>query len=105
MPQQRVVLRRAPVPIPLNGFPKLSNSLIDALAGFTIVLKVLARGQQSFHQKRCFHQIAAIIEHAEYQHGLRRVAIHEVSPGAVIAGNFFQEIQNLRETLECPVRA
>ena len=100
VPQQRVILRRTAIPIPLDRFPKLGNSLIDTLPGFTVALKVLAGGQQSFHKKRCLHQIAAIIEHAEHQHGLRSVAIQEVSPGAVIAWSFFQEIQDLREAFD-----
>src|SRR5271156_1545453 len=32
MPQQRVILRGAPVPIPLNAFPEFGNPVIDTFS-------------------------------------------------------------------------
>src|ERR1039458_2142751 len=48
VPQQRVIYWSAAVPIPLYSFPKVGNSLIDTLPGFTVALEVLPIPLYSF---------------------------------------------------------
>ena len=97
VPQQGVTFRGAPEPVPLHSLPKMRNSPINTLLLFTYSLEILARGQQSFHQKRGLHQIAAVVEHAKNQHALRCRAIQEVGPGTVVPRCFFEEVQDSRE--------
>ena len=62
-------------------------------------MEVLPGGQKSLHEKRCFHQIAAIVEGSEDGHGLSRITVHVVGPGAVVTLRSFEEINDLRQAL------
>src|SRR5436309_14709336 len=62
-------------------------------------MEVLAGGQKSLHEKRCFDEVAAIIEGSEDGHGLPRTAVHVVGPGAVVTLRSFEEINDLRQAL------
>src|SRR5580765_2936085 len=97
MPIQKVTLRSLAIPIPFDGFPKPRNPTVESLLCFIGTAKILACGEKSLHQKRCFHQVAAIIEHAKNRHGLSGASIHIVGPCAMVALRAFEEAHDFSE--------
>ena len=63
-------------------------------------IKILPRGEQTFHKKGGLDEIAAIVEPSENRKRLPGVAIHEVRPDAVIARRFLEKRDNLSEPFE-----
>src|SRR6266550_4036308 len=99
MPIQEAALRGLAVPIPFDGFPKIRDPAVERLFRFIATVEVLAGGEKSLHQKRGFHQVAAVIEHTKHRHGFSRAAVHVVRPSAVVAICMFKETDNFGEAL------
>src|ERR1700674_4184659 len=62
-------------------------------------MEILAGGEKSLHQKRSFHQVAAVVEHSKYRHGFSGVSVHVVRPSAVVAIRVFKETDNLGKAI------
>src|SRR6266852_2664594 len=72
---------------------------VEILLGAAPSVKILTRDEKSFHQERRFHQVPAVIEHAEHRHRLPGTTVHKVRPSPVIALCAFEKTDNLRDTL------
>src|SRR5437667_5770260 len=66
---------------------------------FAATAKILARSEQTFHEEGRLHQVPAVVKHAEDGECFARLTIHEVGPGAVIAGSLLKEIYDLHQPL------
>src|SRR6185312_16543518 len=91
VPIERGIIRRAPVPVPLHGVPEIRNEMIEIAFSLARPIKILARGQQAFHQKSSLNQIAAVVEHVEHGKSLSARSIHEMRPGTVITRSAFEK--------------
>src|SRR5437016_10470072 len=100
VPIQELAPLRTAVPIPFNRLPELRDPSEQISFRAARAAEVLSGGEQSFHQERRFHQVSAVVEHAEDRHRLARASVHVMRPGAVIALRVFQELDDLRQPLE-----
>src|SRR5215472_16770396 len=73
------------VPIPLDGFPKSRYATVKILIGRAVSTKILARGQQAFHEKGGLHEVATVVKHAKDRHRLAGASLHVMRPRSVIA--------------------
>src|SRR5215469_102083 len=100
MPVQRITLGRAPVPVPLDGFPEMRNPIVQIALLRIWAIEVLARGEQTFHQESRFDKITGIVEHAKQGQRLSGSAIHKMRPYSVVARRLFEEGNDLCQPLE-----
>ena len=90
MPGQRLAAALGePVPFLV---PDIRDALTKTRLLHELPIEIGARAQQSLEEKRCFHEIGAVVLAAEGQGGAA-VPVHEVREHAVIAGRFLKAVQ------------
>src|SRR5436190_19916614 len=95
MPIKHIAGRCLSIPVPLYLAPHCGNPLTNlALLGI-VAVEVLARSEQSLHQKSGFHQISTVVVFAEVGIHMPGAAIKEMRPHTVKAIRPAEKFQDL----------
>src|ERR1019366_3126050 len=100
MPIKSIALRRAAVPVPLHGLPKMRDSGEQIALTLARAIEVLPCSEQALHQECGLDQVSAVIKHVEYRQSLAALAVHEMRPSSVVARSFFQETHDFGQALK-----
>ena len=78
VPIERIALRRASVPVPFHRFPQPRDSLVKRFFSRVLLVQILPRSEQAFHQKRRLDQIAGVIKHVKNRKTRTGVIVHKM---------------------------